>query len=99
MTRADAPKTLIAPVFAANSVHEPVHDLLRPSADASYATLLRAPKADAFSVRYATLAISMYGRPPIVSAAMAMLCPTRQRQDREHQLGKNRCRDSAPGLA
>jgi hypothetical protein len=38
---------LIAPVSAGDSVHEPVHDLLQPSADANYTTLLWAPKADA----------------------------------------------------
>lgn len=38
---------LIAPVSAGDSVHEPVHGLPRPSADANYATLLRALKADA----------------------------------------------------
>jgi hypothetical protein len=33
---------LIAPVSAGDSVHEPVHDLLRPSVDANYPTLLSA---------------------------------------------------------
>lgn len=38
MAQADAVKTLIAPVFAVNSVHEPVHESLRLLANADYAT-------------------------------------------------------------
>jgi hypothetical protein len=40
MAQADAVKTLIAPVFAVNSVHEPVHESLRLLANADYATYL-----------------------------------------------------------
>jgi len=61
MPPASAVIALIAPVSAGDPVHEPVHDLLRPPANANYATLLRAPKADAAGSCYATLTISMYG--------------------------------------
>ena len=44
---------------------------------------------------YATLAMSIHRHPS--GTRPRRHCPASQRQDREHQLGKNRCRDSAPG--
>ena len=45
MARADATETLIAPVFAGNPVHEPVHESLRLPDSAGYGASSSATKA------------------------------------------------------